>query len=82
MKQSVFQIFKKSQLSEFSPDGRENPFIFSLKIKDLEYQREQCLKKAKCDASNQQNFKAINLRTLNLRLFSKNKLSLHKLQNL
>jgi len=41
-----------------------------------------CLKKAFCDAPEALKMVAINLRTMNLGLFSKNKLSLHKLQNL
>lgn len=40
------------------------------------------LKNAKCDAPEHQNVSPINLRTMNLGLFGKNKLSLHKLQNL
>ncbi len=40
------------------------------------------VKKTNCEAPETLKITAINLTTLNLRLFSKNKLSLHKLQNL
>jgi len=74
---------KRSQLLENSPDYVKILLFFPLKNKRLEQKQENVFEKMPFLILLQlQKIIAINLRTMNLGLFSKNKLSLHKLQNL
>lgn len=70
-------------MSEDSPDCVKILLFFPLKNKRLEQKQENVFEKMPFLMLLQlQKIIAINLRTMNLGLFSKNKLSLHKLQNL